>query len=37
MAVRVACCTGGLVFAIASDGGTAVGWMTVLAMFPTVH
>jgi len=36
-AVRFACCTGGLVFALASQGGVGVGWVTVLAMFPTVH
>jgi phosphatidylglycerophosphate synthase len=36
-AARFACCLGGLVFGLASQGGTAVGWVTVLAMFPTVH
>jgi phosphatidylglycerophosphate synthase len=36
-AVRFACCTAGLVFGLASQGDTAVGWVTVLAMFPTLH
>jgi phosphatidylglycerophosphate synthase len=35
--VRFASCTGGLVFALASHTGMAAGWVTVLALFPTLH
>jgi phosphatidylglycerophosphate synthase len=36
-AVRFAACTGGLVFGLIWHETSAVGWMTMLAMFPTLH
>ena len=36
-AIRFAACTGGLVGALAAHGAITAGWVTVLAMFPTLH
>jgi phosphatidylglycerophosphate synthase len=36
-ALRFAACTGGLVFALASHESMTPGWVTVLALFPTIH
>jgi len=36
-AIRFAACTGGLVFGVVWHEAPGAGWMTMLAMFPTVH
>jgi phosphatidylglycerophosphate synthase len=36
-AIRFVACTGGLVFGVVWGEALGAGWMTVLAMFPTVH
>lgn len=36
-ALRFAACTGGLVFTLASHESMTPGWVTVLALFPTIH
>jgi phosphatidylglycerophosphate synthase len=36
-AIRFAACTGGLVFGVVWHEAPGAGWMTVLALFPTIH